>query len=751
MMIGTENKSQNLGTNQYLPNGIQLVGQKDNMLNELAILSSRKLISRTLESLDFEVAYFEKTTFKYVERYQDPIYPFEVEVDWTHPQFAVGYIEIEPISETQATLRVKEKEYFIYNKEDDTYQEIKGGDAYEVEETITFGQPFENELMSFTINPREGASFQESKGYGFKIIPNALYTAGYQQLVEINRIPDANYITLNIEGATPNKEIRYIDSLCSTYIRMRLEQKNSFAQGTINFISAQLSAVTDSLDEARTALADKSKNTSDISGSVGEMTMDIQRKEEKVGQLNVQVNYIEQRLKEINGQQSLDMIIAAAPTTAGIQDPNLIALMRELRELNEEKREKELTSAANSIEVQNLKVRINGKLSQLKASLENVKSTLKYQIQTVRRQIGQAKGRVSNATGESLEIKKYSSQFFVNEDLANYLRQRLAEASISKAATRPDSYILDQARLSSTEPVSPKKGIIIASAIVFSLLLPLVLILGLDFFDTKLRSADQLKSMTDIPMLATLLHEKKSDAMFEQDFILSPLAESFRYLKVNVDYLLDEAMGQRVIAVTSMVKGEGKTFTSSHLAAVMALSGKKTVIIGADIRRPQLYKRLRQENEVGLSNFLAGKAGLNEIVKETAIHNLDIITSGHRPPNPLEILNSARFEDLVEALKVQYDYVIIDTPPVGLVSDFLVLNQHADVELVVIRQNYSRKDFVKEANELKASEKLNRVYYVLNDVKISKSGYGRYGSRYGYGYGDDEKKPKKKKTKKAAK
>ncbi|MEL7064419.1 MAG: hypothetical protein AAFP00_11820, partial [Bacteroidota bacterium] len=106
----------------------------------------------------------------------------------------------------------------------------------------------------------------------------------------------------------------------------------------------------------------------------------------------------------------------------------------------------------------------------------------------------------------------------------------------------------------------------------------------------------------------------------------------------------------------------------------------------------------------------------------------------------------------VEALKVQYDYVIIDTPPVGLVSDFLVLNQHADVELVVIRQNYSRKDFVKEANELKASEKLNRVYYVLNDVKISKSGYGRYGSRYGYGYGDDEKKPKKKKkTKKAAK
>jgi capsular exopolysaccharide synthesis family protein len=227
------------------------------------------------------------------------------------------------------------------------------------------------------------------------------------------------------------------------------------------------------------------------------------------------------------------------------------------------------------------------------------------------------------------------------------------------------------------------------------------------------------------------------------------VAESFRAVRSNIQFLFDRKIkdASKTVVVTSSVSGEGKTFISINMATVFALGGKKTILVGLDLRKPKIFGDFNLTNEIGVVNYLIDEKNISEIIQKSKIPNLDVITSGPIPPNPSELLINSATEELIAKLKEDYEYIILDTPPIGLVSDALELLKYADATIYVLRQDYSKKGMLKIINEKYKKDSISKVSIVLNDFKIkTKYGYG-YGYSYGYGYGkysngysDDEKK-----------
>jgi capsular exopolysaccharide synthesis family protein len=229
------------------------------------------------------------------------------------------------------------------------------------------------------------------------------------------------------------------------------------------------------------------------------------------------------------------------------------------------------------------------------------------------------------------------------------------------------------------------------------------------------------------------MHNNRPTALVIANHPKSQVSEAFRNLRSNISYLRADG-NQKVIMVTSTVSGEGKTFISMNISSVLAIGGYKTLLIGVDLRKPKIFQDFKLDNSVGLTNYLIGKAEKNTIIQPTGIANLDIITAGPTPPNPSELIMSQRFYNLIEELKETYDYIILDTPPIGLVADGLDIMKHSDLVLYVVRQKVTKKTYLNLINEIYAAENTKNIGLVFNDVNFAAVyGYGAYG--YGYGYG----------------
>ena len=262
-------------------------------------------------------------------------------------------------------------------------------------------------------------------------------------------------------------------------------------------------------------------------------------------------------------------------------------------------------------------------------------------------------------------------------------------------------------------------------------LLPITFISLRDFFSDTIRSKSDLLNSTNIPILGLIGHSDNATSLVVSNASKSIIAESFRALRTNIQYLAADKE-KKVITVTSSIGGEGKTFTTMNLAAIIALSGHKTILIGGDLRKPKLHEDFKVDTSKGLSSYLINKSELAEVIEKTEIDSLDVIASGPTPPNPAELLDSKKMRDLIMELNKTYDYVIIDTPPIGLVTDGVILMQHADVNLYIVRHNYSKTSALNVINNLYHQKQVENIHIIINDFKHTSSGYG-YG--YGYGYG----------------
>jgi capsular exopolysaccharide synthesis family protein len=271
--------------------------------------------------------------------------------------------------------------------------------------------------------------------------------------------------------------------------------------------------------------------------------------------------------------------------------------------------------------------------------------------------------------------------------------------------------------------------------------IPFLFVFLLVFFDTKVHTINDIKRLSKIPILGVVGKSTIDGNLVVLDKSKSSIAEAFRTIRASLQFIYKKQgiEGTKTVLVTSSVSGEGKTFCSINLASVFALSEKKTILVGLDLRKPKIFGDFNLDNDIGVVNYLIQDRALNAIIQKTRLEHLDVISSGPIPPNPSELLMSDRMELLIEELKEQYDYIVLDSPPLGLVSDSLGLIKFADATIYVVRQNYTKRGMFSVINEKYKRGEVTNLSFVLNSFEDkTKNGYG-YG--YGYGYYDDERKP----------
>ncbi|MNF68378.1 Tyrosine-protein kinase YwqD [compost metagenome] len=265
------------------------------------------------------------------------------------------------------------------------------------------------------------------------------------------------------------------------------------------------------------------------------------------------------------------------------------------------------------------------------------------------------------------------------------------------------------------------------------MLIPLLIVFGIFFINDSIQNTDDISKLTQIPLIGVVGVNKDNVSLAVFDKPKSALSEAFRTIRSSLQFLYkkQQVSGSKTLMITSSISGEGKTFCSINIATVFALSEKKTVIIGLDLRKPRLADEFNLTTQLGVVNYLIKQNSLSEITNSTQIPNLDVILSGPIPPNPSELILSDAMKELIDELKQKYDYIILDTPPVGLVSDALELAQYADVTLYIVRQNYTKKDMITLLNTRIKRGELNNASIVFNGYENK----AKYGSGYGYGYG----------------
>jgi capsular exopolysaccharide synthesis family protein len=293
--------------------------------------------------------------------------------------------------------------------------------------------------------------------------------------------------------------------------------------------------------------------------------------------------------------------------------------------------------------------------------------------------------------------------------------------------------------------ISPKKSLNYTIALIIAILIPLIIIIIRDFFNDKIVERKDVEEHTTVPIIGTIGHNDKGVELVVHEKPKSSIAESFRTIRTNLQYL--NAGNEEkciVINVSSTVSGEGKTFCAANLASIFAMSEKKTLIMGVDLRKPKLHKEFGITNNKGLTTYLIGKDKLEDVIYKTVVENLEFMPAGPVPPNPAEMIDTQKMADLMAHLKTLYDFIIVDTPPVALVTDALLLNKFACVNIFVVRQNYSSKSVLKFVNDLFTEKDMKALSILINDVKVPsyygyRTGYGYryggYGYSYGYGYG----------------
>jgi capsular exopolysaccharide synthesis family protein len=375
--------------------------------------------------------------------------------------------------------------------------------------------------------------------------------------------------------------------------------------------------------------------------------------------------------------------------------------------------------------------------SNIKESVTNQKRTDQLSLDQIDGQIVQAESRLSSVPGAERRLIGIKRNYSLSENLYVFLAQKRYEAGITEASATADIEVVNPAMVKSG-PVYPKTRNNYLIAFLIGLGLPIGICTLIEIANSRIQSKEDLDKYSTIPFIGGVGHKKGETNLVLYQKPKSGLAESFRSLRSNLSYFTKKD-NQQIYLITSSISGEGKTFVSINLATAIAFSGRSTLIIEADMRKPKIFKDFKLSSESGLSNFLANNGTFDQLVQDTFIENLKFISSGPIPPNPSELLMRPKMEELLQIAREKFDFIVIDTPPVALVTDAIILSRFVDHMVFITRQNYTPKQSVKDIDDFYKQGKIKNVSLFLNDIKSKLSTYGyNYGYGYGYGYYDDD-------------
>jgi capsular exopolysaccharide synthesis family protein len=687
--------------------------------NEIEILSSRKLMSRVVEELALDVQYFNEGNVKISESFQSA-------------SFKIVKNNTEKLSEPAAfyVQRVSEDEISYWIEEGSEPKIVKIGSAVSIMEKLSI--VFLDSKRPTTLEEEEFPVFLINiSGFESTVIR---YT---NKLMVDQAVKSGSVINLSIADPVPAKAEAILNQLIVEYNKDATEDKNIVAQNTVNFIDERLANIELSLDSVEIK-KERFKINNNLSDIVAEAQLNLQSGAEySARQIEAQTQLsIARDLRNYMSSLGANEYIPANLTMENASINQIINNYNELLLTYNQRTETatDLNPLIQELQGQlsSLKTAINSSLSSYIKSLETRLGSISSQSSSINRRLGEVPG--TERTARDIERDQT-----IVEAIYLYLFQKKEETAISLAVTAPKAKIVDSA-LVAKQPISPKPQIILLGALIVGLLIPFAFIYLKGLFYNKIENRkDITKKLSSVPFLGEIprLAPDEADRITKND--RSVLAESFRILRTNLQYkiaALPKTGKAPLIAVTSCVKGEGKTFVSYNLAMTMANSGKKVLLLGGDIRNPQLHRYLIKGSKMlkGVTEFLVYPEYKPEefIYESDENENFKIMMSGAIPPNPAELWMSDRVEELFNYGRDNYDAVIIDSAPSMLVTDTLLISDKVDVTVYVSRANYTEKpllDFVRDTVE---SGKLKNVAMVLNNVKIANFGYG---NKYAYSYG----------------
>ena len=700
--------------------GMDIFRSKKNIYNEMGILQSYTMAYKALSELkDFEITYVlvGRRGIKESQLYRRS--PFVVELDTTHAQTRGHRVNVFILDKKKYRLQIDEE--------------------MNVDTVMRYGDLFSNEFFAFRVYLRDPEHYdpeeQMSNKYYFVINDINGLTNGYKGKLNITvNDKKGSILILTMQGPVAEQECDYLNKLGEVYIRSGLEEKNRIAINTIKFIDEQLQNIVDSLRRAETRLEDfRIRNeVMDLSKEGMSIYEKISTYQTNKAMLEIQKNYYEYLLKYLSASANVNEMVA--PSVAGINDPVLLSLIQQLIELYNQKTSFQLSTQANSLAIQAVNQKIDDLTKMLLENVRNLIHSTEMNIKEIDGMIASLTERIKKLPVKERELLAIQRVYNINNEIYTYLLQKRAEAGIAKASNVADNKILDIARPENATKVSPKTSLNYMIALVLGFLIPLVILLLLEYFNNKIVDKQDIENKTRVPILGTIGHNTTDDNIPVVEHPKSALAESFRAIRTNLQYKLRE-QGQKVIMITSTVSGEGKTFAAENLAVITSMSGRKTLLVSFDLRKPRIHRDFDVDNDKGLSSYLAGQSSYEEIVLSSQYDNLFVAPAGQTPPNPAELLETHLVQDFFVRARKEFDYIILDTPPVGIVTDGLMLAAQVDVILYLIRQNYSSKNVLSFIDELYEKQDLKKLAILVNDIKLS-SYYGySYGYGYGYGYG----------------
>ena len=547
----------------------------------------------------------------------------------------------------------------------------------------------------------------------------------------------SSVVDLEINGSVIQKEVNFLSKFIERYQDYDVEKKNKMVARAIQFLDNQLGVIGDSLEHYEDQVEDfKRRNViTELAEETNRLYLKLQDYENQKFQyrlLDNYFNYISQLLE----QNQYEGIFT--PQSVGITDEIISKLITSLIEEQGQVNLYKTNSAKGVLRLEDnpnyqekLK-RIQFLKNDILKTIENSRSTQKINIKFINDQIKIVEDQLAKLPSTERELIGIQRNYSLRENLYIFLLQKRTEAGLSMASTTSDIVVVNPPMAGGA--ISPKTMQNLMTGVGIGLLVPLSIFILLEILNNKIQSKDDIENMTSAPVIGAVGHNPASDALIVYNKPRSSMAESFRALRSNLNYFTGN-QDHQIFMVTSSIPGEGKSFTTLNLATVYALAGKKTVIVGADLRKPKLYDELGLNNAIGLSQYLSGMASKEEIIQASSVDSLFLVASGPMPPNPSELLLRPAMEELVNYLRDKFDYVIIDTPPLSLVTDAFVLSKYVNHTLFVIRQDYTPKEALRSFDEFYSSGRLLRVSVLFNDLRKSGLGYGYGGYSYGYGYG----------------
>ena len=692
---------------------------EQNLKNEIGILRSFSLNYRVMQELpDFHVVYVGvgKRGIAESRMYKDA--PFRVLYDSLQNQRIGLPVTVKLLSS-------------------DNYQLEIDGDL-KFSKTLAFGERFNEMGFDFSIVPASESFTYDpdaSNRYYFYFVSPVGLANQYRGKLSVSPIEEeATLVNLSVSGFVPGQEVDYLNKLMEVYILQGLEVKNQTAERTIEFIDGQIGTISDSLKIVENSLENfrLSNKLVDLSREGNYIQNRLESYENERSSLLLQKKYYEYLKEYVDSRNETGDIVS--PGAMGVTNAPLERMVTELATMQQQKSKLKLNISEDLPAV----TAFDNSIMDVKALIaENITSSminLDNAIKEADHRISLVEAELNRLPGTERRLINIQRKFDLNNTVYNYLLEKKAEAGIARASTVSDNRIIDYAQTFNSSRISPKPRQNYSMALILGLLIPAILILLIDYLNNKVIDKKDIEKGTKAPVLGFISHNSLQTEIPVVEKPGSTLAESFRSVRTNLKYFIKDT-NNPVISVSSTISSEGKTFISVNLAAIIASNGNKVLLIGLDLRKPRIHKIFGIDNDNGISNYLIGHEKFENIIFETGIENLWYAPSGPVPPNPAELIDSPAMNDFIIQAKKKFDYIIIDTPPVAIVTDALLVSPLTDFYLFVVRQRYTTKNTLGLIEELHCNENIKSLGIVIND--ISTTGYYGYGLRYGYsgGYG----------------